>query len=41
LKSNRAECLIFVGWVDPPEADNISDRAQPNLPETSIPESLN
>jgi hypothetical protein len=24
--------LLFVGWVDPPEADNITDGAQPNLP---------
>jgi hypothetical protein len=27
--------LAFVGWVDPPE-DNISVRAQPNLPKTGL-----
>ncbi len=27
---------ILVGWVDPPEADNIIDWAQPNLPNIGL-----
>jgi hypothetical protein len=36
LKSYRVKCLVFVGWVDPPEADNIAVRAQPNLPKARL-----
>jgi hypothetical protein len=28
--------MIFVGWVDPLEADNIIDWAQPNLPKIGL-----